>query len=108
MKLQLTESDGFAQRLTADFPASYRRFISNRYLAVTDLYEPWGDIFFKTRYQTVRITTNEQRMIESIVESGGVVDEGDFVAAYEPWVDEHELRVFISRLEQADAIDVLV
>ncbi len=108
VKLKLSAADGFTQRLVADVPAGYRRFTPNRYLAVTDLYAEWGDIFFKTRYQTVRITANEQRMLETIMETGGVIDEHAFVAAYEPWVEEPELRLFVSRLEQAGAIDVLV
>lgn len=106
VKLKLSAADAFTQRLVADVPAQYRVFEPNRYLAVTDLYQEWGDIFFKSRYQTVRITENEQRMLETIIEAGRV-DEQDFVTAYSEWVDETELRLFVSRLAQAGAIDVL-
>jgi radical SAM protein with 4Fe4S-binding SPASM domain len=106
VKLKLSASDAFTQRLVEDVPAEYRVFSANRYLAVTDLYEEWGDIFFKTRYQTIRITKNEQRMIEAIMDSG-TIDEADFIAAFAEWVDESELRLFVSRLAQADAIDIV-
>lgn len=105
VKLKLSAADAFTQRLVEDVPTEYRVFKSNRYLAVTDMYEEWDDILFKTRYQTVRITKNEQRMLETIIEAGEV-DERDFIAAYSEWVDEAELRLFISRLAQAGAIDV--
>jgi hypothetical protein len=46
-------------------------------------------------------------MIESIIDAGGVVDEHDFVQAYSQDVECDELRKFVSRLEQAGAIDVV-
>jgi radical SAM protein with 4Fe4S-binding SPASM domain len=106
VKLKLTENDVFHQQLTAEVPEHWRVVEPNRYLAVTDLYKEHGDIFFKTRYQTVRITESEQNMLESI-RAAGRVDERDFVAAYSTWVDETELRTFVSQLVQAGAVDVV-
>jgi radical SAM protein with 4Fe4S-binding SPASM domain len=105
VKLKLSAKDAFTQRLAADVPGDYRTFSPNRYLAVTDLYEAYGDVFFKTRYQTIRISKNEQRMIESIAEAGKV-NERDFIATYGEYVDEAELRLFVTRLAQAGAIDI--
>jgi radical SAM protein with 4Fe4S-binding SPASM domain len=106
-KLKLTAEQMFTQRLRDDFPEGWRQIRPNRYLAVTDLYADAGDIFFKTRYQTVRITADEQAMIESISAAGTTVDEAAFVEAYRDVVEPEELRRFVSRLEQAGAIDVV-
>lgn len=106
-KLKLTSEQVFQQRLREDYPEEWRTIQPNRYLAVTDMYSGAGDIFFKTRYQTVRITADEQAMIESITDAGGPVDEQDFVRAFEEDIEAAELRKFISRLEQAGAIDVV-
>lgn len=107
LKLKLSADQTFKQRLRDDYPREWRRFQPNRYLAVTDLYADAGDIFFKTRYQTVRTSADEQAMIESIIDAGGVVDEHDFVQAYSQDVECDELRKFVSRLEQAGAIDMV-
>jgi AdoMet-dependent heme synthase len=106
LKLKLTENDVFRQRLTAEVPEQWRLLRANRYLAVTDMYSPHGDIFFKTRYQTVRITENEQAMLESIM-AAGTVSERRLADAYREWVDVEDLRVFVSQLEQAGAVDVI-
>ena len=105
-KLKLSSEQMFKQQLRDDFPAEWRVISPNRYLAVTDLYADRGDIFFKTRYQTVRITADEQAMLESIIAAGSVHEE-DFVAAYSAEVEADELRRFVSRLEQAGAVDVV-
>jgi radical SAM protein with 4Fe4S-binding SPASM domain len=107
LKLKLSADQMFKQRLRDDYPREWRRIQPNRYLAVTDMYADAGDIFFKTRYQTVRITADEQAMIESIASAGGVVDEQDFVQAFSEDADADELRKFVSRLEQAGAVDVV-
>lgn len=105
LKLHLTQSDVKHRTLAEDYPPDWRRFVPSHYLSITDRYADRGDIFFKTRYQTVRITVTEQALLESIVEAGGVVDEADFVHAYEDQIDVAELRRFVSRLQQANAVE---
>jgi radical SAM protein with 4Fe4S-binding SPASM domain len=107
LKLKLTQKDIKRQQLANDFPEEWRLFKPNRYLAITDRYADRGDIFFKTRYQTVRIGANEQSLLESIQEAKGIINEQDFVYAYHDQVETTELRRFVSRLSQAGAIDVL-
>lgn len=107
LKLKLTQEDIKGKKLTNDFPIEWRVFKPNRYLAVTDRYADRGDIFFKTRYQTVRIGSVEQNLITSIQEVGGLVNEKDFVHAYKDQIEPLELRKFISRLAQVGAIDIM-
>jgi pyrroloquinoline quinone biosynthesis protein E len=107
VKLKLSAADGFSQRLSTDLPDQPRRFRANRYLALTDMYQEWGDIFFKTRYQTIRITANERSLIQAVLDHQGVIDERDFIATFEEWVDEKELRLFVTSLSQAGAIDLV-
>jgi radical SAM protein with 4Fe4S-binding SPASM domain len=107
LKLQLTETEIRHGEPTAEVPDGWRLFRPSRYLAVTDIYADRGDTFFKTRYQTIRIGTGEQALVESILEMGGTLDEEDFVRAYEDQVEPGELRQFVSRLAQVDAIEVV-
>lgn len=107
LKLKLSASDIHKDERPMEFPANWRNFKPNRYLAITDLYENVGDIFFKTRYQTVRINKNEKNLLQSIIDAGGIICEQDFVQAYSDQVDEVELRNFIGKLIQVDAVDLL-
>lgn len=107
LKLQLNDSEIKHGELTFEVPDKWRLFRPSRYLAVTDLYADRGDIFFKTRYQTIRIGAGEQVLIESILDAGGTVDEEDFVRTYDDQVEAEELRQLVSRLAQVDAIEVV-
>ena len=105
LKLKLSRNDITARPLSIDFPDHWRTVKPNRYLAITDLYKDKGDRFFKTRYQTVRISENEQALMESIISSSGPVHERDFVNAFSDVIEPNELRLFISRLIQVEALD---
>jgi radical SAM protein with 4Fe4S-binding SPASM domain len=107
LQLRLNEKDIRHGNPTTSVPEEWRLFKPSRYLAVTDLYADVGDIFFKTRYQTIRISADEQSLIESILDTGGTLDEQDFIHTYEDQVEPAELRQFISRLAQVDAIEVV-
>jgi hypothetical protein len=106
LKLKLGERDVKRRELSTAYPERWRRFQASRYLAVTDRYADKGDRFFKTRYQTIRISETEQALLESILDAG-VVDEDDFVHAYEDVIDRAELRSFVSKLEQVDGVEVI-
>lgn len=106
LKLKLLPSDVQRKQVRTNFPIEWRTFKPSRYLAVTDLYETYGDIFFKTRYQTIRIGKSEQALLESLLSVGGTINEEDFVRTYEHEIAPDELRGFISTLEQVEAIEV--
>ena len=107
LKLRLQQSDIRRAAPKPEAPAAWRKFRLNRYFALTGRYADRGDIFFKTRYQTVRIGENEKTILESMQEAGGTVHEGDLVHAYRGQVDEAEIRRFVNGLERVDAIDLV-
>lgn len=107
LKLQLSQRDIHRRGASPNYPQAWRKFRASRYLAVTDIYGDRGDIFFKTRYQTVRIGNDEQALLDSILAAGGVIDEQDFCATFSDAVDEAELRGFLSKLQQTDAIEIV-
>lgn len=107
LKLKLTASAVKERTLEGIVPMTWRRLRPSRYLAITDRYADLGDIFFKTRYQTIRVGPDERALLSSIMECTQGFDEEAFVAAYRDQVDMVELRGFITKLVQVDALEVV-
>ena len=80
------------------YPEHYRTSHRSRFLAMTRKYEGRGDLFFKTRYQTVRVGENEAAIIETIVDGPGVISERGLIEAFREQVTEDKLRRFYSGL----------
>lgn len=91
--------------INSDYPAIYRKLKLDRFFALTDIYKEYGDIFFKTRYQTVRISEDEESILKAIENIGGIFNEKDLINAYKDDVDEKDMRVFISELILAGALN---
>ncbi len=106
-KLKLEKSD---LRRFHDFsiPEHHRVLRTSRYLRVVDQYRDQGDVFFKTRYQTVRIQGQEESLIRTIASTSGTFDEGEFLRSFESVASVDELRRFVSVLVKTGAVEVVI
>jgi len=89
--------------LEEDFPERYRAFRVNRYTKLTTRYR---EKFLVTRYQTIKLNGMALKMARTILD-GSVVYERVFVDRFADYVEEPEARLFISRLSQVGAIDLV-
>lgn len=85
------------------YPEQYRAFRPNRYMKLTTRY---AEKFLVTRYQTVKLDAMALEMAQSILD-GTVRDEMALILLFADRVEEHESRLFISRMLQVTAIDLL-
>jgi radical SAM protein with 4Fe4S-binding SPASM domain len=106
--LKQTLSKGDLRRFQdLSVPPHYRISRRSRFLSINRLYEGRGDLFFKTRYQTVRITETEGAVIESILATPGAVSEQALVGAYRSHVPEASIRRFYSALLWTGALEAI-
>lgn len=89
------------------YPAHYRTSYRSRFLALTRKYTEKGDLFFKTRYQTVRVGEDEAAIIESILNSTGVISERGLVESFRRRVPVDELRRFYSGLVWTGGLELI-
>lgn len=85
------------------YPTGYRAFRPNRYMKLTTQYT---EKFLVTRYQTVKLDAMALEMAQVIL-AGLVTEEQVLVARFADRVDEHEVRLFISRMFQVEALDLI-
>lgn len=83
------------------YPTEHRAFRPNRYMKLTTRYE---EKFLVTRYQTVKLDPMALEMAQVIL-AGSVTDEQVLVTRFADRVDEHEVRLFVSRMLQVEALD---
>jgi len=86
---------------TETYPLEYRVFQTNRYMKLTTRYL---EKFLVTRYQTVRLDEMALEMAQVILDET-LADERTLVARFADRVDEHEVRLFVSRMLQVNALD---
>jgi radical SAM protein with 4Fe4S-binding SPASM domain len=86
------------------YPVGYRTFYPNRYMKLTTRY---AEKFLVTRYQTVKLDEIALEMAQAIL-SGTVNDEQALISLFADRVEEHETRLFISRMIQVTAINLFV
>lgn len=86
------------------YPEQYRRFRPNRYMKLTTRY---AEKFLVTRYQTVKLDAMALEMAQAILD-GIVGDEETLISLFADRVEEHESRLFISRMLQVAAIGLLI
>lgn len=91
------------RKLAITYPHEHRTFAPNRYMKVTTKYHP--DNFLVTRYQTVKLDALALKMAKAIF-AGGVRDERVLIERFRREVDVPEIRRFVSRLHQVEAIDL--
>jgi len=91
-------------RETADLhPGRYRVFRPNQYMKLTTRYP---EKFLITRYQTVRLDETALEMAQAVLH-GAVINEADLVRRFADRVDEEETRLFVSRMIQVNALDLV-
>lgn len=107
LQLRLEMADIRHGRTTFPPPDAPRTLRCSPYLDVTDLYREMGDLFFKTRYQTVRIDEDELTILRSILSGPQVFKEESLLGAYADYVEPTSLTNFVSGLIEADALEVV-
>lgn len=89
--------------LMVDYPLAYRRIKPNRYAKLI-LKHP--EKFLVNRYQTIKLDEAALLIMQGILKET-VLDENDLVQRFEAMVEETEVRLFVSRLLQVQAVDLL-
>jgi radical SAM protein with 4Fe4S-binding SPASM domain len=85
------------------YPVQYRSFKNNRYMKLTTRHP---EKFLVTRYQTVKLDGMALEMAQVIL-GGTVTNERDLIARFIDRTEEHEIRLFISKMSQVNAIDLI-
>lgn len=91
------------RRPSMTYPLNYRIFRANRYAKLTTRYL---EKFLVTRYQTVKL--DEMALeITKVILSDTVVDERTLIVRFADRVEEHEVRLFVSKMFQVNALDLI-
>lgn len=88
-------------RAADTYPAGYRAFRPNRFMKLNTRYP---EKFLVTRYQTVKLDSVALEMAQAILHEA-VANEQALVQRFSDRVDEHEVRLFVSRMLQTNALD---
>ncbi len=88
--------------LEVTYPKDYRTFRPGRYMKLNTEYV---EKFLVTRYQTVKLGPNALWLALLILD-GGVTSEEELIAVAGDEVEEEEIRIFISKLAQINAIRI--
>lgn len=91
------------RRLADMYPENYRIFRPNRYMKLTTRYP---EKFLVTRYQTVKLDAMALEMAQAI-KGEAIVSERELVARFIERVEEREIRLFISKMLQVNALDLI-
>jgi len=85
------------------YPVNYRVFHPNRYMKLITRYP---EKFLVTRYQTVKLDEMALEMAQAI-KNEAIVNEQALVARFIERVEEHEIRLFVSKMLQVNALDLI-
>ena len=91
------------RKLVEAYPVHYRVFRQNRYMKLTVLYQ---EKFLVTRYQTVKLDETALEMAQAILD-GAVINEQALIARFDERVEEHDTRLFVSKMLQVEALDLI-
>jgi len=91
------------RRPTDIYPENYRIFRPNRYMKLTTKYP---EKFLVTRYQTVKLDAMALEMAQAI-KGEAIVSEHELVARFIKRVEWREIRLFVSKMLQVDALDLI-
>jgi radical SAM protein with 4Fe4S-binding SPASM domain len=87
---------------TFTFPNSYRKFKINKY---TKLNTKHKESYLITRYQTITLDDLSKKLIKLII--SGENDEEKIIIKYSKIIKEKDIRIFISKLINIKAIDLI-
>jgi len=85
------------------YSANYRIFRPNRYMRITTRYL---EKFLVTRYQTVKLDEMALEMAQDI-QNEAVINERELIARFIGRVKERETRLFVSKMLQVNALDLI-
>lgn len=85
------------------YPVNYRIFRPNRYTKLTTRY---SEKFLVTRYQTVKLDETAFEMAQVILHKV-VINEQALIAWFAERVDERETRLFVNKMFQVNALDLI-
>lgn len=83
------------------YPDGYRIFQPNRYMKIITRYP---EKFLVTRYQTVKLDSMALEIAQAILHET-IRDERVLIRRFADSVDEREIRIFVSRMLQVNALD---
>lgn len=106
LKLKLEQKD-LRRFIDLSVPMSFRFAKKSPFLRTNRIHAEKGDLFFKTRYQTVRASEAELVVVDSIVATDGLISERSLVDAYRHDIPEAALRELFSALVWTGALDVI-
>ncbi|OGH67745.1 MAG: hypothetical protein A3J66_00865 [Candidatus Magasanikbacteria bacterium RIFCSPHIGHO2_02_FULL_47_14] len=72
-------------------------------MKLTVLYQ---EKFLVTRYQTVKLDETALEMAQAILD-GAVINEQALIARFDERVEEHDTRLFVSKMLQVEALDLI-
>lgn len=85
------------------YPANYWIFRPNRYMKLTTRYP---EKFLVTRYQTVKLDEMALEMAQ-VIQSEAIINEQALAARFAERVEECEARLFVSKMLQVNALDLI-
>jgi radical SAM protein with 4Fe4S-binding SPASM domain len=90
------------KEIPVKFPKEYRVFKPNKYTRLNLWHK---EKYLITRYQTISLNKNAIKIIKSILK--GIHSEKQLIAEFRDCISEEELRGFLSKLVEVDAIDLI-
>lgn len=88
---------------TETYPTNYRVFRLNQYTKLTMRY---SEKFLVTRYQTAKLDEMALEMTQFILDNA-VINEQTLIAYFIGLVEEHEIRLFMNKMLQINALDLI-
>lgn len=85
------------------YPEHLRSFAPNRYMKLTTRYT---ENFLVTRYQTVKLNNLALEMARAILDHKTNNEQG-LIQLFGQWVEEHDVRTFVSQMLQVNALDLV-
>lgn len=85
------------------YPDNYRVFRPNRFMKLTTKYP---EKFLVTRYQTVKLDAMALEMVQ-VIKAEAIINERELVARFIDRVEESEIRLFVSKMLQVNALDLI-
>jgi pyrroloquinoline quinone biosynthesis protein E len=82
-----------------------RRLRVSPWLDTTELYADRGDLFFKTRYQTVRVERPTLNIVKSIMRSGPSITEEALIESFADVVARDSMRDLVTDLISSGAVE---
>lgn len=88
------------KKLKASYPKKYRQFKPNKYTRLNTAHK---ENYLITRYQTIELDNNGALMLKAIF--GGIDEEKKLINKFKNKISPKEIRLFLSKLIEVNALD---